>query len=144
MSWSTKITILYLSFVALILTLVFKSFGNKTELEYKDYYSREIHFQNQIDASENVTKLNKPIELVVETDKVNLSLPQELADKELDGTIYFLRPSDASSDYSLTLNTNKQGLQTIHHPFKKGLYKVQLTFNANNTSYYKEWQVTFN
>ena len=45
MSWGIKITILYLGFVALILTLVFTCFGHKSELEYKDYYVRELKFQ---------------------------------------------------------------------------------------------------
>jgi nitrogen fixation protein FixH len=144
MSWSTKITILYLSFVALILTLVFKSFGNKTDLEYKDYYTRELHFQNQIDASENFTKLFKTVNLKVTANKVQINFPEELIVKKLSGTIYFLRPSDASSDYSASLELNQHGVQTIHHPFKKGLYKVQLSFNDGNKDYYKEWQVTFN
>jgi hypothetical protein len=57
MSWGIKITLLYLAFVALILTLVFTCFGHKTELEYKDYYARELRFQDQIDAATNAANL---------------------------------------------------------------------------------------
>ena len=42
MNFGVKITVLYLSFVALILTLVFMSFSQKVELVSKDYYAQEI------------------------------------------------------------------------------------------------------
>ena len=50
MSWGIRITIMYLGFVGLILTLVFTCFGHKVELESKDYYARELRFQDQINA----------------------------------------------------------------------------------------------
>jgi len=41
MNWGLKITLLYVGFVAMILTLVFKASGEKVDLVTKDYYAQE-------------------------------------------------------------------------------------------------------
>jgi hypothetical protein len=58
MNFGVKITALYLGFVALILTLVFMSFGQKVELVSKDYYAQEIAFQDKINSINNERSLN--------------------------------------------------------------------------------------
>ncbi len=61
MNFGSKITVLYLSFVGLILTLVFMCFGQKVELVSKDYYAQELKFQDKIDAINNEKGLSGSI-----------------------------------------------------------------------------------
>ena len=58
MDFGGKIIILYLSFVGLILTLVFMSYGQKVELVSADYYAQEINFQQKINATNNEKSLS--------------------------------------------------------------------------------------
>ena len=58
MNFGGKIVILYLSFVGLILTLVFMSYGQKVELVSTDYYAQEINFQQKINATNNEKSLS--------------------------------------------------------------------------------------
>ena len=50
MNFKYFIISLYLAFVALIVTMVFKSCGQNIDLESKDYYAEELHYQTKIDA----------------------------------------------------------------------------------------------
>lgn len=144
MSWGIKITVLYLAFVALILTLVFTCFGHKTELEYKDYYARELSFQDQIDATANAAGLGTLIDYVVRDRSVQIILPKELLSQPISGTVLFLRPSDASKDKTIPLVPGEDGIQMIDPGFIKGVYKMQLSFKSAGKSYYKEAIINFN
>lgn len=144
MNWGTKITVLYLSFVALILVLVFTCFGQKSELESKDYFAKELQFQKQIDATENANALKQPIEHFVNGKTVSIKIPLELVTPDLKGTIEFVRPSDASQDKIISLKLNHEGAQLIDNvAFIKGVYKMKIAFISNGKSYFKENVVYF-
>lgn len=144
MSWGIRITLLYLGFVALILTLVFTCFGQKVELESPDYYARELKFQNQIDATTNANNLSQPIEYTVNGRTVELSIPRELLTADMKGEISFVRPSDSSKDKKITINTDNEGKQVLFdESFIKGVYKMNINLNSQGKSYYKEAVVYF-
>ena len=139
LNWGKKILILYLGFVGIIVTLVVICFQNKTELEYTDYYSRELKFQNQIDANNNALSLKEPIEYKINEGSVTIIIPKELNTEGLKGTIHFLRPSDASMDKTFLLDPNDGGIQVIaKQELSAGVYKMRIAFNSNSTEYYKE------
>jgi len=139
MSWGIRITILYLSFVALILTLAFTCFGQKTELESKDYYARELKYQGEIDASANANNLAEPIHIGLNGRAVTLDLPAGVLNPDLKGSLNLLRPSDASKDRLFALTPDKDGKQVFEDAsFVKGVYRVQLSFTSGGKNYYKE------
>jgi hypothetical protein len=139
MNWGTKIAILYLSFVTLIVVLVVRCFGHKSELEYKDYYAREIRFQQQLDASSNADKLPVPIDISATERSVTLSLPVSLITQGIHGTITFSRPSDASLDREFVLHPGANGVQVLNtSELRHGIYKVMIAFNAGGTEYFKQ------
>jgi hypothetical protein len=144
MSWGTKITVLYIGFVCIILTLVFICFGHKTELEYKDYYARELKFQDQIDAINNANALVQGIDYEIKNRTVKIILPEKLMSGDFNGSALFLRPSDASSDLTLKLTPDTSGTQLIDEGFLKGVYKMQLSINSLGKSYFKEAIINFN
>jgi len=138
MSWGKKITVLYLSFVALIVTLVVLCFGQKVELETKDYYAQEIKFQDKIDAISNEKNLASTITHQLQGTQIILNADSSLVSKDFEGTINFYRPSDSSKDMNLKMNfTNNQQIintSTLIH----GVYKMQLSWLSNGTKYFKE------
>ena len=138
MSWGKKITVLYLAFVALIVTLVVLCFGQKVELETKDYYAQEIKFQDKIDAISNEKNLATTITHQLQGTQIILNADSSLLSKGLEGTINFYRPSDSSKDMNLKMIfTNNQQIintSTLIH----GVYKMQLSWVSNDTKYFKE------
>ena len=138
MSWGKKITVLYLAFVALIVTLVVLCFGQKVELETKDYYAQEIKFQDKIDAINNEKNLASTITHQLQGTQIILNADSSLLSAGLEGTINFYRPSDSSKDMNLKMIfTNNQQIintSTLIH----GVYKMQLSWLSNGTKYFKE------
>lgn len=144
MSWGIRITVLYLAFVALILTLVFTCMGEKIELESKDYYAKELKFQNQIDATNNVSSLSVPIEHLVKDKTVELTIPKELLSADFKGEAYFFRPSDSTKDKTIALKPDANGKQLLSDAgFIKGAYKLKISIESNGKSYYKEDVIYF-
>lgn len=144
MSWGIKITVLYLGFVAIILTLVLTCLGHKTELEFRDYYAKELKFQDQIDAVANASLLSTPINYEMDGRAVRIIFPKQLMKETVDGTVYFLRPSDASKDRTVRLAPGADGTQMIAAGFIRGVYKMQISFTSLGKSYYKEAIINFN
>ncbi len=145
MNWGTRITLLYLGFVALILTLVFTCFGQKVELESKDYYARELKFQSQIDATSNANELVKPITHTVAGRSIEINFPQELLSPDFNGTVHFLRPSDSSKDKTIALNPDASGKQVLKDAsLIRGVYKMQVSFVSKGKNYFKEEVVFLN
>jgi len=144
MNFGSKITVLYLSFVGLILTLVFMCFGQKVELVSKDYYAQELKFQDKINAINNEKSLPNSINHSLNGKTIILSVDSTLLSKDFEGTVNFFRPSDSSKDIKLKLNFNNleqiiDGTKLIH-----GAYKMQLTWVSNNKNYFKEEVIFIN
>jgi hypothetical protein len=139
MNWGLRITILYLGFAGIILTLVFICAGEKVELESKDYYARELKFQKQIDARTNASSLDVEIGHRVIGRNVEITVPAELLKPSFKGSVNFMRPSDSALDFSVPLEPDSDGKQLIENSsFAKGVYKMQINIDSEGKSYFKE------
>lgn len=145
MNFGGKIVVLYLSFVGLILTLVFMSYGQKVELVSTDYYAQEINFQQKINATNNEKSLTgSSISHSINGNSIILKIDSILLSPDFKGTVTFFRPSDSSKDVSFKMNfTNSEQIidtkELIH-----GAYKLQLSWTSNQKSYFKEEVIFIN
>ena len=139
MSWGIRITVLYLSFVVLILSLVFITTRNKEELESKDYYRQELDYQNKINAIKSANELATPINYEVNGKTISIAIPAELLSKDFAGEVYLFRPSDASKDLNLKFNVDANGKANIADSrLLTGVYKMKITVLSNSKKYIKE------
>lgn len=139
MNWGAKITVVYLAFVALILGLVITSVNNPSELEYKDYYARELKYQDLIDAGANAAGLSAPIEHSINGKTIRIEVPAELRSENTKGYISLLRPSDARLDCEFEFKSDSTGKQIISdNRLVKGVYKLSILLEKNHQKYYKE------
>jgi hypothetical protein len=127
-----------------MLTLVITCFSHKSELESKDYYVKELKFQEQINATKNSDQLPEPITFKVMDRAVQIHLPKELISGKLSGTIVFMRPSDSSRDKTILLATDEEGIQMIDPGFLKGVYRMQIALKSAGKNYFKEAVINFN
>ncbi|MFL5753428.1 MAG: FixH family protein [Bacteroidia bacterium] len=145
MSWGIKITILYLGFVALIVTMVSFTMREKTELVSKNYYEQELKYQERIDRTERTRRLAEPLSWTVKPGTFKLSFPSLFKGQKIKGNLEFFRPSDAALDRAVLLDVDTLLLRTIStEQFAKGLYKVQLNWEVNKITYYNEGIIQIN
>ena len=130
--------VLYLGFVALILTLVFMSYGQKVELVSADYYAQELKFQDKIDATNNAKGVSESIHYSIVGKTIFLKIDSMMRTNDFSGTVTFFRPSDSSKDVQLKFNfiNNEQIIDT--KKLEHGVYKMQLNWISNHKSYFKE------
>lgn len=142
MNWGYKILFVYLAFVAGILLMVFKSSIQKRDLVTPDYYAKELKYQQRIDAVKKTQALSAPVKYELINQQMLISFPKEFTGKSITGSILLYCPSDNNKDIeqAFSASTNAYTMQLPVN--KKGLYEVQISWQADGISYYFENKLT--
>jgi len=144
MNWGKKIVILYLSFVALIATLVVISMNQEIELESKDYYAQELKYQEKIDALNNTNTLNSELSYERIQNSLVINFPQEQKEKITYGEILFFCTSDSEKDKKIALSINENNSQSVSlNQLQKAKYTVKISWKCNTKNYFKEFPFTY-
>ncbi len=139
MSWGIRITLVYVGFVILIVSMVVISSTSKSDLVAKDYYAQELNYQQRIEAISNEQALVKSISHELNSDALILDLSQIDAGVDFQGEVLLYRPSDASKDVKIKLAADTNGKQRIDKSkLSKGIYKMCVTWTNNKRQFYKE------
>jgi hypothetical protein len=137
--WGTKIAILYIGFVLLIITMVVMCVNQKVDLVSDDYYQKELAFQYRINETNNANALSEKITHIIADKNLELKFPAAFKEKNVTGEIVFFRPSDASKDYKTLVQLDAEQLQSIPlNKLSKGMYKMQIDWKVNASSYFHE------
>lgn len=135
LGWGYKITFLYLGFVSLIIFLVIKSMGTKTDLVSEDYYARELRYQQRITAIENARNLSQPFTFNIKDDTAILFFPLG----SVSGNIFFFRPSDDKGDRQFVIEVDSANVQQVSlNELLKGMYKMEVSWNDGYKDYFVE------
>lgn len=144
-SWGYKITILYVGFVALIVCMVTMAMRQKVDLVSKDYYEQELKFQDKLNKTNRANALKEPLTWEIKQGVLQLKFPQQFNGQKINGSICFFRPSDASLDKTITIQADTAAVQIIStHQLKKGVYKMQISWEVNKEEYYNEGIIQVN
>lgn len=139
MSWGYKITIVIVLFLAGMAFMVSIAMKQKNEMIDDQYYVKELHHQEQIDAAKNLNALSDQVHIQDTAGMIQLSIPQSLCINVTDASISFLRPSDQSKDLVLPMQTDSLGQQFFPKTkFIKGLYRVRVNWKSNAKPYFTE------
>lgn len=139
MSWGIRITVLYMSFVTLILSLVYITTKNKDELESKDYYRQELDYQNKIEAMQNANNLLSPIDYEIKQKEIIITVPQELRSSSFKGEVFLFKPSDSSKDLIIGFVPDVKGVAKISSSkIERGVYKMKISIYSEDKKYIKE------
>jgi nitrogen fixation protein FixH len=145
MNWGTRIVLLYTAFIAGILYLVFRCTAENIDLVEKDYYAKELAFQDRLLSQENAQQ--SAFRIIWNYDAVNgilvVDYPDTLQQLPVTGTITFYRPDNAGLDFKVPVQIG-MGLQQIETAdLKRGYWKVQADLKAGNTPLYQEEKFIF-
>lgn len=141
MNWGYRITLLYVGFVAMIITMVSLTMREKVDLVDKNYYQKELEFQSKLDKMNRANALEEKMNWRVSNDAVVFTFPEG----EIGGTILFFRPSDSAKDRKFTIQADETGKQTISKKeLASGLYKVEVDWSNSGQTYFNEGMITIN
>jgi hypothetical protein len=138
-NWGFRIVLLYVGFVALIVTMVSLTMIEKVDLVAKDYYDQEIKYQKRIDRINQSNSLKSNLTWEVRQGKLALQFPLELKGQKIKAKAFFYRPSDAALDKTIEISADTTcSFDLSTQNLKPGLYKLQMEWEANEVAYYNE------
>lgn len=142
MSWGTKIAIFYSFFVVVLVSLVVSSIGTGDHLVTKNYYEKELAYEDHIEAVRNTDALADPLLITYErsTSSILLEYPQGIG--SISGQVLLYRPSDAGLDQELAIQIDPAHRQVIDAAdLLPGFWRVQVNWNTGGKEYYTEAKV---
>jgi hypothetical protein len=144
MNWGNKLLLTFIAFACGMGYLIYRSVNTNFELVDKDYYKNELRYQEVIDATNSANALSSQVILEQTPDgHVILQLPEEMKNKNIDGTVFFYCAYDAAKDKNFELRTSSDGIQlfdanTIH----PGNYTVRVSWSSDGKKYFTERRLT--
>lgn len=138
-SWGYKIALLYCSFAAMIIFMVYKSMQQSIDLVADNYYEKTLQYEQQIEKIGKASLPEHTIKLKFENKQLSLLFPEE---KNVSGEVKFFKPDNAKLDFAVNINDNKVIYDTSH--LKKGKWKLQINWVINNIAVYTEKTLIIN
>jgi hypothetical protein len=139
MNWGHKITIVIIAFLLIMLGMVFFAMRQTNEMIDKDYYKKEIAYQEVIDAKQNLLKISENNLVSQNMNEVEVTLPNGTFEKFQSGRIEFLRIDAADRDIVSEMKVT--GYNRFSFPkdqFIKGAYNARISWTSGGTPFYKE------
>jgi nitrogen fixation protein FixH len=99
-SWPTGIVIAFVLFCSFMIGFTIYSTQNKNELVDKDYYSKELRYQEVINHKANLEALGEVISLEINEQYLVFRLPELLKTAD-SGSVDFYRPNDQRRDFEI-------------------------------------------
>lgn len=139
-NWGWGIATLYIGFVVMILTLVFKSSRQNINLVTENYYQQDLEYNDHVSKVNNANRLAERLDFQYDPKSgiLLLDFPDSLG--TVTGTVHFFRPSDHALDTLITLaptlDGNRQAVDT--RTLFNGLWRVQVEWKADERAFYDE------
>lgn len=138
MNWGNRILLLYLAFVALIITLVVISISQKVDLVAPDYYAKELKFESEIVKMKNEAALVEKPKVALIDDQLHITFPTAFVGKNITGSVLVYKPSDANADFTQAIETNQNNVVIATQGFSAGMRKLKIDWKVDSLYYLTE------
>jgi hypothetical protein len=133
MNFGHGITIALIAFVIFILTLVTSFLRQDVDLEYTDYYSRELVFNETKEATENAMPFVEFLEIESNDGQLSLFFNEGFPMFE-QADLHFYRADNASLDQNITIPQGRLH-QFPLDKFKSGKYELRMDWAEGEKQY---------
>ncbi|MGV3503859.1 MAG: FixH family protein [Adhaeribacter sp.] len=143
--WPKLIVAAFVGFALFIGNMVRQAMRTDVDLVSKDYYQKEIAYQDHIDQVAATRRLEAQVRIVHAAAAGQLSLDFPAASRPAagQGQVRFFRPSDAQLDFELPLQLNAEGQQHIPTGrLARGMWRVQVTWSLQGQDYFLEKNIS--
>jgi FixH len=142
MNWGNKLLVTFLVFGAGMGFLVYRSVKTNYELVDKEYYKKELAYQQVIDGSARANALSA-LTIQQNSNGILLQLPAEMKNKIINGSIHFYCGYNENLDRKPELHPDAGGEQLFSPALlQPGTYTVKISWSADGISYYSEKNLT--
>ena len=133
MNFGHGITIALTAFMIFILTLVFSFMRQSVDLEYTDYYSRELVFNETKEATENALPFVEDIEIESLDGNLNIFFNENFPQFE-SAELHFYRAEDAKMDVHKSIPQGRLH-QIPLEEFRNGKYELRMDWSMGEKQF---------
>ncbi|MGD8306355.1 MAG: FixH family protein [Ignavibacteria bacterium] len=142
LSWGTGIVISIAVFMSITILMGIYMMNQDVNLVADDYYDQEIKYQQQIDRIDRTKRLDQDEIISFNGSVVEIGLPPKFSKKNIQGEIYFYRPSNADNDLRIPLSVDSIGVQLIPvTAIERGLWTVKIRWEYLGEEYFDERRI---
>lgn len=141
-SWGVGISISIIAFMLVSFGLIYFSFNQDINLVGDDYYKAEIEYSKKMESKERAGKLREKLQVKVKPEIIEVTFPKYFEISQIEGFIYFYRPSDSKFDIKLPIEPDSSRKQIISTKnMINGLWKIKVDWNIDSTTYYYDRKI---
>lgn len=139
MNWGVKITLVILAFITTMISMVVFAFHQTNEMTDKNYYQKEMKYQQIINASANLNQVTTDDIIVQDSGVYYISIPKSLIQGFKEGQCEILRWNNQSQDVHISFTPDQNGNYALNSSmFVTGRYTARISWESRGTPYYKE------
>ena len=145
-NWGTGLVIGMLCFIAFIMFMVIAMTTNKEyehDLVTENYYAKEMHYQNEIDAETNAQLLKEKIVSKKTAEGWLIQFPAELNAEKINGKVFLYRPSNQKLDFELPLVLSGSNLLIPDKNLIDGRWNITIDWEYENTPYLFKQEIVY-
>lgn len=141
-NWGWGITIGMVAFISFIMFFVITMItGDKYDYDLvsEEYYEKEMLYQNEIDAEENLDLLSASITGEKTEKGWLLHFPDDFKGEKLDGTVHLYRTSNKQLDFKLPLQLENSDFLVPDNKMLSGRWNITIDWQHDGKDYlYKD------
>ena len=141
-NWGTGLVIGMVLFIAFILFLVITMTTNDRynhDLVTEEYYKKEMAYQEEIDAEENLKLLPSALKTMQVVEGWQINFPKELDPSKINGTLFLYRPSNKQLDFDFPIVLSGSNLLIPDKRLLDGRWNIIIDWEYEGINYlYKE------
>lgn len=145
-SWGTGIVIAIVAFITFIMFMVVTMVSDKAynhDLVTDNYYQKELKYQDNIDASKNLNKLEHQLLVQKVSEGIEIIFPKDLSPEKIKGKVFLYRPSNKTLDSEMDINTNQHSFMISDEVLVSGRWDVVIDFTYHNQKYFHKEQIIY-
>lgn len=143
MNWGYKIALVIAIFLAGMFFMVYTSYQQSVPMIDKDYYEKEIAYQEIINASKKYNALSDDSLIILSGDSMFWNFHENTTGNGAKGKIEFIKTDNESHDKTLSFTCNDNRAYVLPKSIvSSGTYKVRTRWMYNQNEYYREQNIT--
>ena len=145
-NWGTGIVIAIVLFMSFITFMVVKMTTNEDyshDLVVEEYYKKELAFQQEIDAEENLKLLSEKIRGERVEAGWLLEFPKDIKASKIKGTVFLYRPSSKQLDFNFPIELSDSNLLIPDKRLLDGRWNISVAWKYDNKDYLYKESITY-
>ena len=137
-NWGTGIVLAFISFIAFIMYFVIQMNADARadhELVTKDYYKKELAYQNEIDSQKSAYDSGAVLTTKKVKGGLEIIFPKNYDYNQITGNVSLYRPSNKQLDFDLPISLSNTHLLVPDNRLLDGRWDITINWNYKGKTY---------